>query len=332
MASPRCGDAGNEAKLARIRSAILHGLDTRGTGLTFIRSEDLVAHQDELEANGTPQTRFERWAILRQVDTRVGRYVESRHAAFGRHPSHTHTAPTIALLLQGALEVTFASGRRLVCEAGGAGGALVLPPGPPHRGRAGADGARVLFLMPDEDRVAAMGTAATAVLADAAWWRVPRLGALGRGLSREITLADAMADDAAPLALEGLTLELLAALVRRRQDQARPGPPPAWLRRVREALDDRHTERALRIADLAAVAGVDPAHLARAFRTHFGTTPGAYLREARVRRAADALARSAAPLSRIALDAGFADQSHFTRVFRASYGVTPRRWRALRSA
>jgi methylphosphotriester-DNA--protein-cysteine methyltransferase len=39
---------------------------------------------------------------------------------------------------------------------------------------------------------------------------------------------------------------------------------------------------------------VDPAHLARAFRAHYGTTAGAYLRALRVRRATDALARSTA--------------------------------------
>lgn len=124
---------------------------------------------------------------------------------------------------------------------------------------------------------------------------------------------------------------MLGALVRRRRESARPGPPPAWLLRVRESLDDRYRERELRIAGLAAVAGVDPAHLARTFRAHYGTTAGAYLREMRVQRAAHALARSSAPLAQIALDAGFADQSHFTRVFRTAYGVTPQRWRALRS-
>ena len=61
-----------------------------------------------------------------------------------------------------------------------------------------------------------------------------------------------------------------------------------------------------------------------------GMLAGAYLREIRVQRAADALARSSAPLAQIALDAGFADQSHFTRVFRTAHGVTPQRWRALR--
>jgi AraC family transcriptional regulator len=274
-----------------------------------------------------PASRPESWTIVRQVRARGGRYVESTYAAFGSHPSHHHTTPSIALLLRGALELTFSSGRRLAVDAGGAGGAVVLPSGPPHRGRAGRDGARVLFVMPAADRVAVMGAAAAEVLEAPTWWRAPRLAMLGRGLSREITVGD----DAAALAIEGLTLELLAALVRRHREVARPGAPPAWLRRVREALDDRYGARELRIADLSAVAGVDPAHLARAFRAHYGTTAGAYLRETRVRRAADALVRSSAPLGRIALDVGFADQSHFTRVFRAFYGVTPQRWRALHS-
>lgn len=183
----------------------------------------------------------------------------------------------------------------------------------------------MLFVMPEADRVALMGTEAADVFANPAWWRMPRVALLGRGMLREL----AVADDAASLALEGLTLELMAALVRRRGESARPGPPPAWLRRVREALDDRFAERELRIADLAAIAGLDPAHLARSFRAHYGTTAGAYLREIRAQRAAEALVRSSVPLSQIALDCGFADQSHFTRVFRTIHGVTPQRWREL---
>jgi AraC family transcriptional regulator len=238
---------------------------------------------------------------------------------------HAHAAPGVALLLRGALEVTYASGERVAGDARERVGALVLPVGIPHRGRAGADGARVLLLALELDRVASIEPAGSAVLAQPGWWRAPRLATLGRGIAREL----AVADDAAALALEGLTLELLSALVRRGQESARPGPPPPWLRRVREALDDRYHERALRIGDLAEAAGVDPAHLARAFRAHYGTTAGAYLREIRVRRAADALARSSAALSQIALDSGFADQSHFTRVFTAIHGLTPRHWRAL---
>jgi AraC family transcriptional regulator len=295
------------------------------------KSESGAARQGQADSSGRqraerlPPGLSERWTIVRHVRARGGQYVESRHAAFASHPSHVHTTPTIALLLRGALEVSFASGRRLVVDASEAAGALVLPPGPPHHGRAGAEGARMLFVMPAADRVAMMGTSASDVFADPSWWRMPRVALLGRGLLREL----AVADDAASLALEGLTLELMSALVRRRGESVHPGPPPAWLRRVREALDDRYGERELRIADLAAIAGVDPAHLARRFRAHYGTTAGAYLREIRVQRAADALVRSAVPLAQIALDSGFADQSHFTRVFRTVYGVTPLRWRAL---
>jgi len=267
----------------------------------------------------------EPWSIVRELRTEGSRYVETRVVPSGPHPEHAHESPSIALLLDGAIEVAYPSGRRLAGDAGDRAGALVLPVGSPHRVRAGAAGARVLLLAFERDRVASLDPSASAVLANPAWWRASRLATLGRGIAREL----AVADDAAPLALEGLTLELLATLVRRGGERARPGPPPAWLRRAREAVDDRYHERELRIGDLADVAGVDPASLARAFRAHYGTTAGTYLREVRVRRAAEALARSSAAIGQIALDAGFADQSHFTRVFSAVQGLTPRRWRAL---
>jgi AraC family transcriptional regulator len=267
----------------------------------------------------------EPWAVVRQRHTQGSEYLETCVAPFGPYPMHAHAAPGVVLLLHGSLEVTYASGHRVAGDSRGLAGALVLPVGTPHRGRAGADGARVLILALELDRVASMQPSAAAVLAQPALLRAPRLATLGRGIAREL----AVGDDAAALALDGLTLELLSVLVRRDQESARPGTPPAWLRRVRDVLDDRYHERALRIGDLAEVAGVDPAHLARAFRAHFGTTAGAYLREIRVRRATEALARSSAALSQIALDSGFADQSHFTRVFTANYGLTPRRWRAL---
>ena len=272
-------------------------------------------------------SRVDPWIITRQVTAPGVRYTESRFAALTPYPLHEHPAPGIALLLRGAMEMTYASGRRLAGDAGGDRvSAVVLPTGEPHSGRTGTDGALVLFLELSADKLSTIGPSAEDLLALPAQLRAPRLAMLGRSLVRELDVAD----DAATLALEGLTLEVLAALVRQRRHSATLGPPPAWLRRVRETLEDCYGERELRIAALAEVAGVDPAHLARAFRAHYGTTPGAYLRETRVRRAAEALIDSSTPIGEIALDAGFADQSHFTRLFRTSYGVTPQRWRALR--
>ncbi|MGH7468762.1 MAG: helix-turn-helix domain-containing protein [Longimicrobiales bacterium] len=46
----------------------------------------------------------------------------------------------------------------------------------------------------------------------------------------------------------------------------------------------------------------------------------------RLRRAGELLALRA-PLSTVALEAGFSDQAHFCRQFHQATGVTPGRWR-----
>jgi AraC-like DNA-binding protein len=66
------------------------------------------------------------------------------------------------------------------------------------------------------------------------------------------------------------------------------------------------------------------------FRERFGCSLGRFLLDRRLEWAASRLAGGDDPISRIALEAGFADQSHFTRRFRAWSGVTPHRFRASR--
>src|SRR5215218_9854933 len=75
------------------------------------------------------------WAVVRQVLTHSSRYIETRIVPFGPYPLHEHEAPGIALLLRGALEVTYVSGHRLAGDARERAGALVLPVGLSHRGR-----------------------------------------------------------------------------------------------------------------------------------------------------------------------------------------------------
>lgn len=70
-----------------------------------------------------------------------------------------------------------------------------------------------------------------------------------------------------------------------------------------------------------------PVYFARAFRAHYGVTPGDYLRQLHLQWSARALSTSGQGLATIALAAGFADQSHFTRAFRRAFGVTPGRYR-----
>jgi len=130
-------------------------------------------------------------------------------------------------------------------------------------------------------------------------------------------------DEAAPLALEALALELLASLTRCPPE--RRGPPPAWLMRLRDTVHE--TRSPVTLTSLARSAGHAPVYVARAFRRHFGCSVGEYLRRRRIERACEAMVHSSGPLSQVALEAGFYDQSHFSRVFRRQMGITPAEYR-----
>jgi AraC family transcriptional regulator len=133
-------------------------------------------------------------------------------------------------------------------------------------------------------------------------------------------------DSLSPLALEGLTLELLAVACRSAVPAEESGPP-AWLRRATELLDDCPTQPHV-LAAVAAAAGVHAGHLARVFRNHFHCTAGEYLRQRRVERAYRLL-RGDKSLAEIAVATGFADQSHFSTVFKRHTGMTPAAYRKI---
>jgi len=88
---------------------------------------------------------------------------------------------------------------------------------------------------------------------------------------------------------------------------------------------------ALRLAELAEVAGMSRFRLARAFRRTTGMSPHQYLIHLRIRRAVDLMASRELSLGQVAAIVGFTDQSHMTNVFRRVLGITPARYRkALR--
>ena len=132
-------------------------------------------------------------------------------------------------------------------------------------------------------------------------------------------------DDISALAVEGWMLELLAALLRTRQEAGRP----RWLRDAHDLVTERYAE-GLRLAEIAGTVGVEPARLARAFRREYREPIAAYVRRRRVAAAARMLESGDEPISRIAADVGFADQSHLTRAFVRSMGTTPGRYRTER--
>jgi AraC-like DNA-binding protein len=91
--------------------------------------------------------------------------------------------------------------------------------------------------------------------------------------------------------------------------------------RVRDFLDANYAQETT-LADLAAIAGLNRAHLVRAFRERMGITPHAYLVDRRFRAARRKLLAGKSP-AQVAVACGFFDQSHLNRVFKARMAVTP---------
>lgn len=147
--------------------------------------------------------------------------------------------------------------------------------------------------------------------------RVPSIAAQ---MYEEAVRGDALSE----LLLEGLACELIGWSARTLRGE---GAGASWVYRARDLVRDRFAE-SLAIADIAAAVEAHPVQLARQFRSTFGCSVGEYVRRVRVDFACRAL-RTAAPLSDIALRAGFADQSHFSRVFKRATGRTPGEYRRL---
>ncbi len=74
---------------------------------------------------------------------------------------------------------------------------------------------------------------------------------------------------------------------------------------------------------LAALLGVSPYRLSRAFRRELGVSLTHYRNRVRVARALDRLEAGEAHLGILAADLGFADQAHLSRTVRAHVGHTP---------
>jgi AraC family transcriptional regulator len=146
------------------------------------------------------------------------------------------------------------------------------------------------------------------------------------GLARALLMECGRWDACSPLKAESLYSELLGTLFHRPPvaNQARP----SWLRNAYELIQDGYRENC-GIGQIAKDVGVHPTHLARAFRTFVGCTPGDLLRARRLEKAAELLLTGNFSLAEIALDCGFADQAQFTKAFRQIYGTTPGGYRRL---
>lgn len=93
----------------------------------------------------------------------------------------------------------------------------------------------------------------------------------------------------------------------------------------------RHLHETIVAGDVAAAVGLGPAGLRTLFQRQAGCTPRDWITSARLDHAVHLLDTTDRPISQVALDCGFGDQSAFTRAFARRHGKPPARWRRQRS-
>ncbi len=256
-------------------------------------------------------------SVIRRRDLIAFSLSESVYAKGLKLSKHCHAHAYLSYVLTGSYIEKYAD-RECICSEGAL---RFLPPAEFHENDYGA-GARCLLVKIEPSALDRLGehspvlSSPGEVAGLASSW-------LANRLYREFVAED----DVAPLAMEGVLLEILAESARA-IGEGNAAHAPAWLRRVREALEDSYLQ-APSLADLAAIAGVHPVHLSREFRKHYQSTIGEFIRKRRIEHACKMLASSETALSEIALACGFSDQSHFCAMFKGHTGLTPAKFRDM---
>lgn len=241
---------------------------------------------------------------------------ELKHAQPRALPQHSHEFGFFSFLLKGDYEEWY--GKQTITHQ-----PMTLmwhPPTLTHQDRVGRRGCHFFNAEVSSDWLNRLQDY-TAIVSSPQVLRRTESGWLMMRLYREFSATN----EGSELALEGLLLELLATLARRQEPVERQRP--IWLRRVESRLRDEFTEKPT-MTELAAEAGVHPAHLAVVFRRFHHTTVSEFAHQLRVRAACEMMQKAETSLAEIALNLGFADQSHFSRVFHRVTGMTPKAWRA----
>jgi AraC family transcriptional regulator len=245
----------------------------------------------------------QRWAADSVV---VNRLVHTRPRSL---PTHAHQAGFVSLMLQGEYRETAGFSQfgyqPFSC--------IYHPPGMDHHDQIGQAGVTLLTLEFKPELFDGMDFAAVNLR--------PIIDLSGRQPAWELMdLYQRISSNAAnDLDIESRAVALAFSIVK---FSVRAPRDLRSLQRAREYVHAHFSEN-LTLARVARAAGVHPVYLGQIFRKQFGETLGEYLNRIRVRAAAGLLANSDVPLSCIAVDLGFYDQSHFTRVFRQVTGATP---------
>jgi AraC-like DNA-binding protein len=258
-------------------------------------------------------------------DPALGNF-ELLHATYVTHTfaRHIHEGFVVGVIEQGAEEFAY---RHNHYQAR-AGQVVLINPGEPHTGQAAtAAGWTYRTMYPDVALLQEAAHQLRGQAQDVPFFPEPviRDDYLAHLVSE---LHASLERLATPLERQERLLWTFAQLVARHAD-ARPRPSPfskignerQAVLQVRQFLEESYSQNIL-LEQLAQLTNLSQFHLLRVFRQEVGLPPHLYLTQVRIRRAKVLLALGL-PISQVALETGFTDQSHFTRHFKHNVGVTP---------
>lgn len=146
-----------------------------------------------------------------------------------------------------------------------------------------------------------------------------------KALVNRLYFETALQDQYSEMASESLLLEILGKISGKQATLQ--SCVPGWVAKV-ESIVHEESPQKLTLSYLAEAAGIHQVHLSRNFRNYFHTNLGRYIRTIKVQQAS-LLLFGPTPLTEIAYQSGFFDQSHFIRCFKECYKITPMAFRKI---
>ncbi len=237
---------------------------------------------------------------------------ETWHPAKSKLPRHSHSNPYFCFVLQGTYTELYGS-KELVCNPSTL---TFRSAGEDHEDHFHNRDGRV-FVVEIPSKWVERLRENSLKLDSSMKFQNGLLSHLVTKLNREFHYLDGASD----LAIEGLTIEIIAQAARNSISTVER-KEPNWLKRVIELLHSSFFEN-LTLEDIGLQVGVHPVHLAIVFRQKYNCTIGEYTRRLKIEYACRQISSGKHTLVEIALNAGFGDQSHFSKVFKKHIGMTP---------
>ncbi|HEY0743015.1 MAG TPA: response regulator, partial [Chryseosolibacter sp.] len=104
-----------------------------------------------------------------------------------------------------------------------------------------------------------------------------------------------------------------------------------FLNNIRQMVESNMSDPSFSVEELAAKASLQRNQLLRKLKGLTGLSPSDFIKDLRLKRAADMIRQRSDTITQIGYAVGFNDQSYFSKCFKQRFGVTPKEYAAAQS-